>query len=65
MFVYEWFKNLQFFNGYVLNIARLINFKKYKLYIIKSHDSNIFMEHSFHLIIGIYFKKDMKYSDRD
>lgn len=40
----EWVKNLKFPDGYVSNMGRCVDMKKYKLFGMKSHDCHIFMQ---------------------
>ena len=40
----EWVKNLQFPDGYVSNMGRCVDLKKYKLFGMKSHDCHVFMQ---------------------
>ena len=42
--VCEWLKDLKFPDGYVSNMGRCINMKKYKLFGMKSHDCHVFMQ---------------------
>ncbi|KAJ8770996.1 hypothetical protein K2173_023321 [Erythroxylum novogranatense] len=40
----EWLKLLKFPNGYVSNLARCVDLRKYKLFGMKSHDCHVFMQ---------------------
>ena len=42
--VCEWVKNLKFPDGYVSNMGRCVDLKKYKLFGMKSHDCHVFMQ---------------------
>ena len=41
--VCEWVKNLKFFYGYVSNMGRCVDLRKYKLFGMKIHDCRICM----------------------
>ncbi|KAJ8749973.1 hypothetical protein K2173_013888 [Erythroxylum novogranatense] len=40
----EWLKTVKFPDGYVSNLARCVDLRKYKLFGMKSHDSHVFMQ---------------------
>ncbi|KAJ8755630.1 hypothetical protein K2173_022225 [Erythroxylum novogranatense] len=40
----EWLKSLKFPDGYVSNLARCVDLRKYKLFGMKSHDCHVFMQ---------------------
>ena len=42
--VYKWLKSLRFLDRHASNISRLVNLKDCKLYGIKSHDCNLFIQ---------------------
>ncbi|CAH9124015.1 unnamed protein product [Cuscuta epithymum] len=42
--VIDWVQNLKFPNGYVSNLSRCLDMKKYKMFGMKSHDCHIFMQ---------------------
>jgi hypothetical protein len=44
LLVYKWLKSLCFPNGHASNISRLVNMEECRLYGIKSHDCNMFMQ---------------------
>ena len=42
--VCEWVKTLKFLDGYVSNMGRCVDLKKYKIFGMKSHDCHVFMQ---------------------
>ncbi|KAJ8769380.1 hypothetical protein K2173_002584 [Erythroxylum novogranatense] len=40
----EWLKGLKFPDGYVSNLSRCVDMRKYKLFGMKSHDCHVFMQ---------------------
>jgi hypothetical protein len=44
LLVYKWLKSLSFLNEHALNISRLVNTKKCRLYGMKSHDCHVFIQ---------------------
>ena len=40
----DWLKNIKFPDGYVSNLARCVDMRKFKLFGMKSHDCHIFMQ---------------------
>ena len=44
LLVYKWLKSLHFPNGHASNISRLVNIEGCRLYGMKSHDYNVFMQ---------------------
>ena len=40
----DWLKNIKFPDGYVSNLARCVDMRKFKLFGMKSHDCQIFMQ---------------------
>ncbi|KAJ8773690.1 hypothetical protein K2173_006340 [Erythroxylum novogranatense] len=49
----EWLKTVKFPYGYVSNLARCVDLRKYKLFGMKSHDSHVFMQR----LISIAFRE--------
>jgi hypothetical protein len=44
LLVYKWLKSLCFSDGHASNISRLVNMEECRLYGMKSHDYNVFMQ---------------------
>ena len=44
LLVYKWLKSLRFPNGHASNISKLVNTKECRLYGIKSHNCNVFIQ---------------------
>ena len=40
----DWLKNIKFPDGYVSNLARCVDMRKFKLFGMKSHDCHVFMQ---------------------
>jgi len=44
LLVYKWLKSLRFLDGHASNISRLVNMEECRLFGMKSHDCNVFMQ---------------------
>ena len=40
----DWLKNIKFSDGYVSNLARCVDMRKFKLFGMKIHDCHVFMQ---------------------